>query len=164
MRPMPQQEVDETAAKGCQALLDGAGKVVRAQIFVGHFGGEEDLASRNPRRAHAFADTTFGTVFPCGIDETIAERERGRDDLGAVAERGGTETDRRDYGPMRGQGRSGRGSHRADARAGERRKMPPALSLRRRLRSITAQRQAGFVVAKRQAGIRASSSLGSRST
>src|SRR6516162_7204522 len=161
---MHQQQVDEIDAEVCQALLDGAGKIVCAQIFVGHFGGEENLASRNSRRAHAFADTTFGTVFPGGIDVTIAERERGRDDLGAVAEGGGTKTDRRDYGPMRGQVRSGRGSHRADARAGERRKMPPALSSRRRLRSIAAQWQAGFEVAKRQAGIRASSSLGSRST
>ena len=77
-----------------EALVDRAREIVGAQIFVRHLGGQRKISSRGtPSRAHAFADAALGAVFPGGVDVAIAELERGRDDLAAIAEGGGAEAD-----------------------------------------------------------------------
>src|SRR6266404_3066202 len=102
VRPMDHEKVDVIDSVILQALLDRAREVVRAQIFVRHFGGQEDLAARHAGGAHALADAALGPVFPRRVDVTVAELERGRDDLAAIAQRGGAKADGRHLGAVRG--------------------------------------------------------------
>ncbi len=102
VRPMDHEKIDVVDSQIPQALLDRAREIVGAQIFVRYFGGQEDLAARHARGAHALADAALGAVFPGRVDVTIAEPEGGRDDLAAIAQGGGAEADRRQFGAVRG--------------------------------------------------------------
>src|SRR5260370_1064307 len=102
VRQMDHEKGDVIDSEILQALLDRAREVVRAQIFVRHFGGQEDLAARHAGGAHALADAALGPVFPRRVDVTVAELERGRDDLAAIAQRGGAKADGRHLGAVRG--------------------------------------------------------------
>ena len=84
VRPVHQQQVDIVDAEIGEALVDRAGEIGGAQIFVRHLGAEEDVAARHAGRAHAFADVALAAVFPRRVDVAIAELERGRDDLAAT--------------------------------------------------------------------------------
>ena len=98
---MHQQQVDIVDAEVLEALVDRAGKIGGAQIFVRHLGAEEDLAARHAGCADAFTDLGLAAVFPRGVDVAIAELERGCDVLAAdigAAEIRGAEPDRRDPG------------------------------------------------------------------
>jgi hypothetical protein len=103
VRPMHHEQIDLVDAEILQALVDRARKVIGAQIFVRHLGGEENLVARHPRCADPFADAAFGAVFPRGVDVAISELERGGDDLAAIAQRGRAVTDGRHLGAVRGQ-------------------------------------------------------------
>jgi hypothetical protein len=59
-----EQKIDEVDAESLQALVYRAREVVRAQEFVRYLGGQENLAARHARDAHAFADAALGAVFP----------------------------------------------------------------------------------------------------
>ena len=102
VRPMDHEKIDVVDTEIPQALLDRSREIIGAQIFVRYFGGQEDLAARHAGGAHALADAALAAVFPRGVDETVSEPECGCDDLAAIAQRGGTEADRRQFGAVRG--------------------------------------------------------------
>src|SRR6266540_6074202 len=81
-------------------------------------GGQENVAARHAGGAHPFAHAALSTVFPSRVDVTIAELERSRDDLAAIAQGGGAKADSGDLGAVRGQCREGAGSHGLSARKG----------------------------------------------
>ena len=95
---MHQQQIDIVDAELLQALVDRACEGVGVQVFVRHLGAEKYLVARHAGGAHAFADAALGAVLPGGVEVAIAELERLRDDLAAIAERRGAEADRRNIG------------------------------------------------------------------
>ena len=100
---MHQEKIDEVDVEISQALLDRAREIVGAQIFMRDLGGQENVAARYAGGAYPFSDAALSAVFPSRVDVAIADLERSRDDLAAIAQGGGAEADGGHLGAMRGQ-------------------------------------------------------------
>ena len=90
------QEIDVIRLQVLETLFDRLREIRRAQVLVRDLRAQEDVFARHARDAHALADAFLRAVLPRGVDVPIPELERARDDIGAIAELRGAETDRGD--------------------------------------------------------------------
>jgi hypothetical protein len=110
-RPVDMKQVDVIDLQILQTFIDRAREIIRAQVFMRDLRHEEDVFARHARGAYARAHAFLAAVFPGGVDVSISDLQRVRNDFGAIAELRGAETDRGNTCAVRGEGRDCRLTH-----------------------------------------------------